>query len=42
MVAVNPSGTAHSLALHATCLAPSGHQVTTLQLPPHSGTVLVT
>jgi hypothetical protein len=40
MVAVNPSGTAHSIALHARYLTPSGRAVTSLQLAPHSGTVL--
>src|SRR5262249_42770382 len=40
MVAVNPSGTTHSIALHATYLTPSGQAVTSLQLAPHSGTVL--
>ena len=40
MVAVKPTGTTHTLALHATYLTPSGHAVTSIQLAPHSGTVL--
>ncbi|HEX2587307.1 MAG TPA: putative glycoside hydrolase [Gaiellales bacterium] len=40
IVAVNPSGTTRTLALHSTYLTPSGHAVTSIQLAPHSGTVL--
>ncbi|HEY0388846.1 MAG TPA: putative glycoside hydrolase [Gaiellales bacterium] len=40
MVAVNPTGTARTIALHATYQTVSGRAVTAIQLAPHSGTVL--
>jgi hypothetical protein len=41
MVAVNPSGTTHSLALHSTYLTAGGRAVSSITLAPHSGAILL-
>jgi hypothetical protein len=40
MVAVNPTGSTHSLALHATYLTASGRSVSNITLTAHSGAIL--
>ena len=41
MVAVNPSGTTHSLALHSIYLTTGGRAVSSITLAPHSGAILI-
>lgn len=40
MVAVNPSGSTHTMALHSTYLTAGGRAVSSITLAPHSGAIL--